>query len=102
MEMERKKMNIPGLPGIIVSIAVLIILVYKGINVIIVAPLSAMLVLVFNSIDMVAGYRDFYLGGLGGFVTGQRPIYLWGSVFGLPGRKFQLPGRKFQLPGQKF
>jgi H+/gluconate symporter-like permease len=76
-------MNTLGLIGIIISIAVLIFLVYKGINVIIVAPLSAMIVLVFNSINMVTGYRDFYLGGLGGFVTGQWPIYLWGSIFGV-------------------
>jgi H+/gluconate symporter-like permease len=76
-------MSILGLLGIIISIAVLIILVYKGINVIIVGPLSAMIVLIFNGIDMVVGYRDYYLGGLGGFVTGQWPIYLWGSVFGV-------------------
>jgi H+/gluconate symporter-like permease len=42
-----------------------------------------MIVLIFNNINMVVGYRDFYLNGLGGFVTGQWPIYLWGSIFGV-------------------
>jgi H+/gluconate symporter-like permease len=76
-------MNVIGLIGIILSIVVLVLLVYKGVNVIIVAPLASMLILVFNSVDLVVGYREYYLGGLGGFVTGQWPIYLWGSVFGI-------------------
>jgi H+/gluconate symporter-like permease len=89
-------MDVLGLLGIIVAIAVLILLVYKGINVIIVGPLSAMIVIIFNNINLVVGYRDYYMGGLGGFVTGQWPIYLWGSVFGVI---YQLSGGAASIAG---
>jgi H+/gluconate symporter-like permease len=75
-------MNIIGLIGIVVALVLLVYLVYKGLNVIIVAPLVTMLIIVTNSLNIVEGYSVIYLGGLGGFVTSQWPIYLWGAIFG--------------------
>ncbi len=71
-----------GLIGIFAALIFLIIMVMKGWPLLIVGALSALIVCVFNGMDMVSGYLTTYMSGVGGFLTGQIPIFLWGAVFG--------------------
>lgn len=75
-------MSIIGLLGIIMALVLLIVLVYKGVHVVVAGALAAIIVAVTNSLGATAGYSGIYLGGMGGFVTGNLPIYLWGGIFG--------------------
>lgn len=75
-------MNIIGLIGIFVALALLIILVYKGVHVVVAGALAAILVAVTNGLGATNGYGTIYLSGMGGFITANLPIYLWGEIFG--------------------
>lgn len=75
-------MNVFGLFGIVVALILLIVLVYKGVHVVVAGALAAVIVAVTNSLGATAGYSEVYLAGMGGFVTGNLPIYLWGGIFG--------------------
>ena len=75
-------MNIIGLIGIFVALALLIILVYKGVHVVVAEALAAILVAVTNGLGATNGYGTIYLSGMGGFITANLPIYLWGGIFG--------------------
>lgn len=75
-------MSVLGLIGIIVALILLIVLVYKGVHVVVAGAVAAIIVAVTNSLGATEGYSAIYLGGMGGFVTGNLPIYLWGGIFG--------------------
>lgn len=68
--------------GIIIGIVFLIYFVMKGWPLMIVGALAAMIVAVFSGLDVVEGYLTTYMGGVGGFLIGQIPIFLWGAIFG--------------------
>ena len=76
-------MNILGLIGIIVSLALIIILAYKGVHVVVCGALAAIIVALTNGLGATAGYSQIYLGGIGGFFTNNLPIYIWGGIFGV-------------------
>lgn len=75
-------MSIIGLIGIVAALVILIVLVYKGVHVVVTGAAAAIIVAVTNSLGATNGYSAIYLGGMGGFVTGNLPIYLWGGIFG--------------------
>lgn len=68
--------------GIIIGILFLIYFVMKGWPLMFIGALSAMIVAVFSGINVISGYLEAYMGGFGGFLTGQIPIFLWGAIFG--------------------
>jgi len=68
--------------GIIVGIVFLIYFVMKGWPLMIVGALASMIVAVFSGVDVISGYLETYMGGVGGFLIGQIPIFLWGAIFG--------------------
>lgn len=59
-------MNIIGLIGIFVALALLIILVYKGVHVVVAGALAAILVAVTNGLGATNGYGTIYLSGMAG------------------------------------
>ncbi len=71
-----------GLIGIFVALIFLIVMVMKGWPLLIVGAIASMIVCVFNGMDLVSGYLTTYMSGVGEFLTGQIPIFLWGAVFG--------------------
>lgn len=74
-------MDVFGLASIIVSLVLLIFLVYKGVHVVIAAPLAAIIIVFCNGLGY-EGYSVTYMTGLGSFVTKQLPVFLWGGIFG--------------------
>ena len=76
-------MNVIGLLGIIISLAVIIILAYKGVHVVVCGALAAVIVALTNQLGATVGYSQIYLGGIGGFFTNNLAIYVWGGIFGV-------------------
>ena len=68
--------------GIIIGIVFLIIMVMKGWPLLIVGACAAMIVALFSGLNVVESYLSTYMGGVGGFLIGQIPIFLWGAIFG--------------------
>ena len=62
-------MNMIGLLGIIVSMILLIILVYKGMSNIYVAPVCALLVMITNGLPLLSTFKESYLGGIANWMS---------------------------------
>ena len=72
-----------GIFGILLSLALLMYLAYRGIDVIILAPALALLAVLFNANAYVfASYTQVFMAGLGKFVVDFFPVFLLGAIFG--------------------
>lgn len=72
-----------GLIGIFLSLGLLMYLAYRGINVLILAPLLALLaVLLSGGIPLMATYTQVFMASLGGYVVKYFPLFLLGAIFG--------------------
>lgn len=68
--------------GIIIGLALLIILAYKGYSIIWVAPVAAMVVAITGGLDLLPAYTDTYMQGLVDFAKSWFPMFLLGAIFG--------------------
>jgi len=72
-----------GVLGILVSLGLLMWLAYRGISVLILAPLLALLAtLAGGDTRLLATYTQVFMGGLGGFLVRYFPLFLLGAIFG--------------------
>ena len=73
-----------GVVGILVSLALLMWLAYRGVSVIILAPVLAMLACLFQADDvpLMATYTQVFMESMGGFAIKFFPIFLLGAIFG--------------------
>ncbi|MFV0518363.1 MAG: GntP family permease [Aminipila sp.] len=76
-----------GVLGIVISLALLIYLAYRGWSVIIVAPILALLAASFTlleggSFHLLATYTEGFMVSLAGYVKSYFPIFLLGALFG--------------------
>ncbi|MFO1415148.1 MAG: GntP family permease [Burkholderiales bacterium] len=73
-----------GILGILVSLGLLIGLAYRGWNVILIAPLCALVSVLFalGDVPLLATYTQVYLPALGGYLVKFFPLFLLGAVFG--------------------
>ncbi|MGW9549801.1 hypothetical protein ACWG8W_01960 [Citricoccus zhacaiensis] len=72
-----------GIIGIILSLALLITLAYRGMPVIIAAPIAAVVALVFSGAPILASYTEIFMPALAGFVGQYFPLFLLGAMFGV-------------------
>ncbi|MCB1941430.1 MAG: GntP family permease [Candidatus Accumulibacter sp.] len=79
-------MEVPvfGILGIVLSLALLIALAYRGWNVIVIAPICAMVGLLFGGLDapLIATYTQVFMPALGNYLIKFFPLFLLGAVFG--------------------
>lgn len=68
--------------GILLGLLVLVVLCYKGYNIIWVAPVAALVVAVTGGLDLLPAYTETYMTGLVGFVKAWFPIFIMGAIFG--------------------
>ncbi|QRG67165.1 GntP family permease [Brevibacillus choshinensis] len=76
--------------GLIGGLALLIILTMRGMNLLIVAPFSALVVAVFNGLPLLpqlaakgeANFVSNYMSGFTGFITSWYLMFLIGAIFG--------------------
>ncbi|MCL4746664.1 MAG: GntP family permease [Burkholderiaceae bacterium] len=72
-----------SIAGILVSLALLMYLAYRGFSVLLLAPLMALLaVLASPDVPLLASYTQIFMKALGGFVVLFFPLFLLGAVFG--------------------
>ena len=76
-----------GVIGIILSLGLLMYLAYRGISVIILAPLLALFAVLMGSIGtgdahLMATYTEVFMVSLGGYVKSYFPVFLLGALFG--------------------
>jgi H+/gluconate symporter-like permease len=72
-----------GVLGILLSLGLLIYLAYRGINVLVLAPVLALLAaLIGGETRLLATYTQIFMVSLGGFVAKYFPLFLLGAIFG--------------------
>ena len=65
-----------GIVSIIIAFALLIVLSYKGMSVMYVAPLCALFVALVNGMSLLDAITGPFMGGTTGFISGLLPIFL--------------------------
>jgi H+/gluconate symporter-like permease len=72
-----------GILGILLSLGLLMWLAYRGITVLVLAPLLAILaVLIGGDLPLLAVYTQVFMTALGGFVVKYFPLFLLGAILG--------------------
>lgn len=72
-----------GIVGILVALLLLIYLAYRGLSVLLLAPLLSLLAVLFSRGEpLLASYTQVFMQALGGFVVLYFPLFLLGAVFG--------------------
>lgn len=76
-----------GVIGIILSLVLLMYLAYKGVSVLILAPILAVFAAFMGGIasgemHLLATYTEVFMKSLGGYVMNYFPLFLLGAIFG--------------------
>lgn len=71
-----------GLVGILLSLALLITLAYRGMTIIIAAPLCALVAMLFSGAPVLVNYTDTFMPALADFIGQYFPLFLTGAIFG--------------------
>ena len=72
-----------GLAGILVALALLIGLAYRGWSVLLLAPVAALVAAWFAGDPLLAHWTQTFMGSAAGFVAQFFPIFLLGALFGM-------------------
>lgn len=95
-----------ALLGIVISLAVLITLAYRGHSVIAVAPFAASIAVIMSGAPLLASYTQVFMPALGGFMAAFFPLFLVGAIFGrlmtVSGYAHDLAGWISGMLGPKF
>ncbi len=68
--------------AIVLSLGLLMVIAYRGLPVIVFAPLCAGLATLLSGADLLPSYTETFMGGTAGFVRSFFPVFLLGAVFG--------------------
>jgi H+/gluconate symporter-like permease len=71
-----------GLLGILLGLALLIWLAYRGWSVLLLAPLAAMVAALFSGQPLLAHWTQTFMGSAAGFIGQFFPMFLLGALFG--------------------
>ena len=71
-----------GLIGILIALGLLILLVYRGLSVLIAAPLAAALAAAFSGVPVLAALTQLMMPGTGSFIVQFMLLFLLGAIFG--------------------
>ncbi|GAB98263.1 H+/gluconate symporter-like permease [Kineosphaera limosa] len=71
-----------GLIGVILSLALLIFFAYRGVNVLVLAPLCALFATLFAAGPLLATYTQVFMPALGKYVITYFPLFMLGAIFG--------------------
>ena len=71
-----------GIAGILVALALLIGLAYRGWSVLLLAPVAALVAALFAGDPLLAHWTQTFMGSAAGFVAQFFPIFLLGALFG--------------------
>ena len=68
--------------GIIIGLALLMFLAYRGLSIIWIAPICALVVAAFGGLELLPAYTEAYMGGFVAFAKSWFPVFMLGAVFG--------------------
>ena len=68
--------------GIILSLIFLVGMAYRGHSVVAIAPIAALIAVVFSWDPLLASYTQVFMPALGGFIISFFPLFLAGAIFG--------------------
>ncbi|MEO0914740.1 MAG: GntP family permease, partial [Pseudomonadota bacterium] len=71
-----------GLLGILIALLMLIYLAFRGISVLVLGPIMALLAASFSLQPGLATYTQIFMPAMGGFAIAYFPLFLLGAVFG--------------------
>lgn len=71
-----------GLAAILLALGLLIYLVYRGLSVILLAPLAAILAASVSGISLLGLYTQVFMSAAGAFIVSFFPLFLLGAIFG--------------------
>lgn len=71
-----------ALTGVVISLALLIVFAYRGHSVVVVAPIAALVAVVFSGQPIMGSYTQIFMPALGGFIISYFPLFLFGAIFG--------------------
>jgi H+/gluconate symporter-like permease len=71
-----------GLVGILLGLALLMWLAYRGWSILLVSPLAALIVTAFSGEPLLAHYTQTFMSGAARFVAQWFPLFLLGGLFG--------------------
>ena len=95
-----------SLVGIVLGLALLIFLAYRGHSIIWVAPVCAALVAVLGGLNLLESYLKDYIGGTAAYIVSWFPAFFLGAVYGkimdLTGAARSLANKLISLIGSKF
>lgn len=71
-----------GLIGILLSLVLLITLAYRGVTIVVAAPISALVAMVISGAPILANYTEVFMPALANFIGQYFPMFLTGAIFG--------------------
>ena len=71
-----------GIIGIIIGFCIILFLTFKNINTIILAPIAAVVVAIFNQLDPVEAFANVYVGGVINIISMLLPVLMLGTILG--------------------
>ena len=71
-----------GLVGILLSLALLMYLAYRGLSIYVIAPICALVAAAFSGQALLPVYVETYMKGAAGFVQSMFPVFLLGTIMG--------------------
>lgn len=71
-----------GIVGVLVALGLLIYLSYRGFSVLMLAPLMALVAVLFGGAPLLASYTQVFMPALGTFIVQFFPLFLLGAIFG--------------------
>ena len=71
-----------GLLGILVALALLIFLAYRGWSVLLIAPVAAVIAAAFSAQPLLAHWTQTFMGSAARFIAQFFPLFLLGALFG--------------------
>ena len=71
-----------GLIGILLGLALLMWLAYRGWSILLVSPIAALIVAVFSGEPLLAHWTQTFMPGAARFVAQWFPLFLLGGLFG--------------------
>ena len=71
-----------GFIGVLISLVFLIGMAYRGHSVVAIAPIAALIAVVFSGAPALATYTQIFMPALGGFIINFFPLFLAGAIFG--------------------
>src|SRR5690554_4547157 len=80
---QKRGQGMTGIMAIIVALVLLMVLAYRGLSLLILAPLLAALVaMVSVDTPLLASYTQVFMGAAGNFIVSFFPLFLLGAIFG--------------------